>query len=273
MSQQAYQQQESVQQRYRRILNRATSTTDRAFYWDGLYYQDLQPAQLPQQYHSSLNSSQSPTDVQTFGSLPTYSISQSQPYMDDSNLAVYEELVTGFIHQQNDAPSTWPSLTTHPQQRQSHVIRRQQQGKPDISDFNILLKSGVAKITDFGLSGQMMSSSSGEGTAAYRDPLSFRNQSYKRGKKSDIFSLGVLFWEISSGQIPCKNWTSIVIAECRKQGYRDPPLPETPEAFVQLYSACWSENPEERPSCKEIHKQLKLLLDDEDQHLLLPGKY
>ena len=62
-----------------------------------------------------------------------------------------------------------------------------------------------------------MSSSLGEGTAAYRDPLSFRNQPYKRGKESDIFSLGVLFWEISSGQISCKTWTSM--AECRRQGY------------------------------------------------------
>ena len=53
------------------------------------------------------------------------------------------------------------------------------------------MKSGVAKITDFGLSGQMMSSSIGEGTAAYRDPLSFKDQSYKCRKKSDIFSLGV----------------------------------------------------------------------------------
>ena len=62
-----------------------------------------------------------------------------------------------------------------------------------------------------------MSSSIGEGTTAYRDPLSLRDQSYKRGKESDIFSLGVLFWEISSGQIPCKKWASV--AECRKQGY------------------------------------------------------
>ena len=130
------------------------------------------------------------------------------------------------------------------------------------------MKSGIAKITDFGLSGQIMSSSIGEGTAAYRDPLSFRVQLYKRGKKSDIFSLGVLFWEISSGQLPCKKWTNL--AECRKQGYRDSPFPGTPEMYVQLYSACWSENPEERPSCKEIHKQLKLLSDNGNHHL--PGK-
>ena len=121
------------------------------------------------------------------------------------------------------------------------------------------MKSGIAKITDFGLSGQIMSSSIGEGTAAYRDPLSFRVQLYKRGKKSDIFSLGVLFWEISSGQLPCKKWANF--AECRKQGYRDSPFPGTPEMYVQLYSMCWSENPEERP-----------LLDDRNQVKKQVGK-
>src|SRR5581483_6021378 len=106
------------------------------------------------------------------------------------------------------------------------------------------------------------------GTVAYRDPSSFKDQSYKRGKKSDIFSLGVLLWEISSGEIPCKDCASV--KEYRKKGYRDSPFPETPEMYVQLYSACWSENPEERPSCKQIHKQLKLLSDNKNQHL--PGR-
>ncbi|CAG8487806.1 4041_t:CDS:2 [Paraglomus occultum] len=72
------------------------------------------------------------------------------------------------------------------------------------SSFNVLIKSGIAKISDFGLSGRIMSSSIGDGAAAYRDPLSFRVPLYKRGKKSDVFSLGVLLWEISSGQIPLK---------------------------------------------------------------------
>src|SRR6185312_9180656 len=136
------------------------------------------------------------------------------------------------------------------------------------SSFNVLIKSGIAKITDFGLSGQNMSSSIGEGTEAYRDPLSFRVQSYKRGKKSDIFSLGVLLWEISSGQIPCEKCMNV--AEYRKNGYRDLPFPGTPETYVQLYSTCCSESPDERPSCEEIYKQLKLLFNN--QNLQPKGK-
>ena len=60
------------------------------------------------------------------------------------------------------------------------------------------------------------------------------------------------------------------MADYRKQGYRDSPFPGTPQVYVQLYSACWSENLAERPSCDEIYKQLKLLIDDKNQHL--PGR-
>ncbi|CAG8455896.1 3863_t:CDS:2, partial [Paraglomus occultum] len=361
------QRQESAQQQqHRHTVNPATSTTDRAYYWDGskyVYYKDLQAGSQPRQDQSSLSHSQT-TMFTAVNGLPTYSSSQlanqqqSQTYIDDSNLAVHQHLLTNSIQQQNDsALSARQGLITHREQHQQqwlsqypysrhrevqtpselitpmqseHQLDRQnsvqdmlgvvpvessenvqsqvypqteiishpsqgsvqnnfnqsgngfpdqsssqmetddqvisrQQDESNISAFNVLMKSGIAKITDFGLSGQMMSSSLGEGTAAYRDPLSFRNQPYKRGKKSDIFSLGVLFWEISSEQIPCKKWTNV--AKCREEGYRDSPLPETPDAYVQLYSACWSENAEERPSCTEIHKQLQLLSDDRNQHL------
>ena len=51
---------------------------------------------------------------------------------------------------------------------------------------------------------QTVSTSRGEGSTAYIDPVTFENESYKRGIKSDIFSLGVILWEISSGKSPCE---------------------------------------------------------------------
>ncbi|CAG8575266.1 1880_t:CDS:2, partial [Paraglomus brasilianum] len=88
---------------------------------DYVYYQDLQAGL---QSRSSLSLSQLPTNVFTFGGLPTYSISQltneqqTPVYIDGSNLAMHERLVTGSIQQQNDTLSTRQNLLTHQQQRQ-----------------------------------------------------------------------------------------------------------------------------------------------------------
>src|SRR6185312_5683516 len=119
---------------------------------------------------------------------------------------------------------------------------------------------GVAKIAGFSLSSvlkQVMSKSHGYGAPAYKDPVSWENNSYKRGKKADIFSLGVILWEISSGQMPCEGHTeSIRIIVYRLKGSRDPPFSGTPEEYVNLYSECWNEDPSKRSSCEYVYEQL-----------------
>ncbi|CAG8515350.1 10060_t:CDS:2 [Paraglomus occultum] len=128
------------------------------------------------------------------------------------------------------------------------------------SSSNILIHNGTAKITDFGLSTmlvQLLSESRGEGTAAYRDPVSFRDPSYRRKKESDVFSLGVMLWEISSGKVPCEGCKSHEVPKYREKGFRDPPSFETPETYVRLYEKCWEEDPYKRPICKEVYRQLR----------------
>jgi len=114
-----------------------------------------------------------------------------------------------------------------------------------------------------------MSSSIGGGAAAYRDPQSFKSQAYRCGKKSDIFSLGVVLWEISSQKTPCEDCTySYQIVNQRQNGYRDPPVPGTPKAYIKLYSECWSENPDRRPTAKQVYERLETLLNHvDDTHL------
>ena len=75
-----------------------------------------------------------------------------------------------------------------------------------------------------------MSTSKDERNMAYIDPLSFKNKSYKRGKQSDIFSLGVILWEISSGKLPCEGaTTSYEVFLYRLNGSRDSSFPGTSE--------------------------------------------
>jgi serine/threonine protein kinase len=67
------------------------------------------------------------------------------------------------------------------------------------------------KLADFGLSKKIAEASSNAskiiGVVPYIDPKSFNNQkqNYKLNKKSDVYSVGVLLWQISSGYEPFKN--------------------------------------------------------------------
>ena len=68
------------------------------------------------------------------------------------------------------------------------------------------------KLADFGLSKKIAEASSNTskifGVIPYMDPKSFdvnNSQNYKLNKKSDVYSVGVLMWQISSGYEPFKN--------------------------------------------------------------------
>src|SRR5438128_7904215 len=105
-----------------------------------------------------------------------------------------------------------------------------------------------------------MSTSKGGGTVAYKDPLCFKGEKYRRGKKSDIFGLGVILWELSSGQNPCDGCIeSHEIVIYRLRGSRDKAVLGTSEEYIKLYSECWHENPDKRPFCEEVHNRLDLL--------------
>ena len=58
-------------------------------------------------------------------------------------------------------------------------------------------------------------------------------------KKSDIYSIGVLFWEISSGRPPFYNEGKpydIGLAIEILQGFRETPVIGTPDDYVKIYT-------------------------------------
>ncbi|CAB5352826.1 unnamed protein product [Rhizophagus irregularis] len=85
---------------------------------------------------------------------------------------------------------------------------------------------------------------------------------------SDIYSVGVLLWELSSGKPPFYNdgeaYDIGLVVEIL-QGIREEPIPDTPEAYVALYTECWNKEPVLRPAISEVLDQLKAIIFSVDE--------
>jgi hypothetical protein len=107
-------------------------------------------------------------------------------------------------------------------------------------------------LADFGLSKRIGESSNFQsrlfGMIPYVDPKSFsrqrnnNNQStqYSLNEKSDIYSIGILLWEISSGRPPFYvegEQYDIALALEILQGLRETIVPDTPEEYVKIYTS------------------------------------
>ena len=95
------------------------------------------------------------------------------------------------------------------------------------------------KLADFGLSKRIndVSKQSGLfGVIPYIDPKKFTNAHYSLSKSSDVYSIGVLLWEISSGKRPFNELCDASLAVNISQGHRESIVPGTPIDYSKLYT-------------------------------------
>ncbi|CAI2173223.1 937_t:CDS:2 [Funneliformis geosporum] len=114
-----------------------------------------------------------------------------------------------------------------------------------IHSGNILVHQSVIKLADFGLSKRIEEATKKHsevfGVLPYVDPKRFVrqrkteiSQQYTLNEKSDVYSVGVLLWEISSGRQPFYvkgEDYDISLAIEILQGLRENVIPGTPEYY------------------------------------------
>ena len=149
----------------------------------------------------------------------------------------------------------------------------------DLKSMNFLVtKEWIIKVSDFGLSRfntntNMSTLHELRGTMSYCAPETFQGKHYTT--KGDIYSLGILFWEMmyrcitGEYQRPYAEYAYLtqplqIIVQTAQQGLR-PTLPNVenvPKVFVDLVTRCWDPIPGNRPDTQEIISILSKSLDD-----------
>ena len=130
----------------------------------------------------------------------------------------------------------------------------------DLKSANILLdESYTAKVCDFGLSrlkAQERSMTGNCGTVQWMAPEVLANTEYN--EKADVYSYGIILWEMLSRECPFEGQTPIQCALAVLNRNKRPDIPKwCPQALQTLIRACIKRDPDERPTFPEILEQLE----------------
>ncbi|RHZ59648.1 hypothetical protein Glove_362g51 [Diversispora epigaea] len=132
----------------------------------------------------------------------------------------------------------------------------------DLHSGNILYNSRNSSwyISDLGLSGPVDKPSNGiYGNLPYIAPEVIRGEIYTT--KSDIYSMGILMWEVITGKTPFDNYehdselTLDIVKGCRPKIYE-----YIPHEYITLMKQCWDANSDNRPDIYTIYRKMRSLM-------------
>lgn len=141
----------------------------------------------------------------------------------------------------------------------------------DLKSSNILINElvehndfygKILKITDFGLAREVYHTTrmSAAGTYAWMAPEVIKSSVFS--KRADIWSYGVVLWELLTGEVPYRGINSLAVAYGVAVNKYTLPIPTTcPAEFADILTACWNCDPHQRPTFSDILVTLKTIVD------------
>src|SRR2546421_636101 len=110
------------------------------------------------------------------------------------------------------------------------------------------------------------------------EPKRILDPKFPYTKSLDIYSFGVLMWEISSGYPPFKESISNIeksaLALAINEGLREDVVPNTPKEYEKLYKNCWNKEPNLRPTIGEVLNEFaKMGFGINTKNKLIEGMY
>src|SRR5436305_238515 len=146
----------------------------------------------------------------------------------------------------------------------------------DYHSGNIFItkKAVIQAITgDLGISKSAIIDDNDEiyGIIPYVAPEIFQGQKYT--KASDIYSFGMIMWELMTGRRPFwdqNHNTELIIEIC--DGIRPPIVSNAPKGYIELMQACWHSDPNKRPTANGMIRKIMTIINNEFENRNNPTK-
>ena len=127
----------------------------------------------------------------------------------------------------------------------------------DLKSLNVLINdANQIKIADFGWTRTKAKWMTKKiGTYQYMAPEVINSNKYS--EKADVYSYGIILWEIAAREAPYKHLKGHKVSiEVTSKNLR-PKIPQNcPENFARLMKKCWNVSPFKRPSFRDIIREL-----------------
>jgi len=132
----------------------------------------------------------------------------------------------------------------------------------DVRSPNVVINQFMtAKLTNFGFQTIIHDNKcvyeEGNQKIRWLAPEKLKDNRVPYSRETDVYSFGMLLWEISAHKIPYEDILDPNKVKKRVEEEKRPEIdPDTPSNFVRIMTSCWKQNPNERPKMETVWERL-----------------